>query len=54
MTSVFTGYSSEVISRITREPVHRRKSRTNARVASVVRLPTTKLMTKRLSGPMAT
>src|SRR6266850_7198569 len=54
MASAYTGYSSEVISRITREPVRRRKSRTNARVASVVRLPTTRLTTNRLSGSRAT
>jgi hypothetical protein len=54
MTSAYTGYSSEVISLITREPVRRRKSPTNARVASVVRLPTTKLTTNRLSGSRAT
>jgi hypothetical protein len=54
MASSYTGYSSDVISRITREPVRRRKSRTKARVASVVRFPTTKLTTNRLRGSRAT
>src|SRR5215207_1615092 len=54
MTSAYTGYSSEVISRIAREPVRRRKSKTSARVASAVRLPTTRLTTSRLSGSRAT
>src|SRR5215211_708270 len=54
MASSYTGYSSEVISRITRPPVRRRKSRTSAWVASAVRLPTTKLTTSRLSGSRAT
>src|SRR3954471_2265046 len=54
MTSAYTGYSSEVISPITREPVRRRKSQTSARVASVVRLATTKLTTNRLCGSRAT
>src|SRR5215207_10174484 len=53
MTSAYTGYSSEVISRITREPVRRRKSKTSARVASAVRLPTTRLTTSRLAGSRA-
>src|SRR5215207_13533 len=54
MASSYTGYSSEVISRITRPPVRRRKSRTSAWVASAVRLPTTRLTTNRLSGSSAT
>src|SRR5215207_10072855 len=54
MASAYTGYSSDVISRITRPPVRRRKSRTKARVASAVRLPTTKLTTNRVSGSRAT
>src|SRR5450432_2743627 len=54
MTSAYTGYSSEVISLITRPPVRRRKSQINARVASVVRFPTTKLTTNRLSESRAT
>src|SRR5215207_8525574 len=54
MASAYTGYSSDVISRTTRPPVRRRKSRTNARVASAVRLPTTRLTTNRLSGSNAT
>src|SRR3954465_7652053 len=54
MTSAYTGYSSEVISLITREPVRRRKSQTSARVASAVRLAPTKLTTNRLCGSRAT
>src|SRR5215207_131754 len=54
MASSYTGYSSEVISPITRPPVRRRKSRTSAWVASAVRLPTTRLTTSRLSGSRAT
>src|SRR5215207_10952945 len=53
MASSYTGYSSEVISPITRPPVRRRKSRTSAWVASAVRLPTTRLTTSRLSGSSA-
>src|SRR4051812_44934892 len=54
MASSYTGYSSDVISRITRFPVRRRKSRTSACVAPAVRLPTTRLTTNRLSGSRAT
>src|SRR5215218_9580704 len=54
MTSAYTGYSSEVINRITREPVRRRKSRTKTRAASAVRFPTTTLTTNRLCGSRAT
>src|SRR5678816_2421283 len=54
MASAYTGYSSDVISRITREPVRRRKSRTSAWVASAVRLPITKLTTNRVCGSRAT
>ncbi len=54
MAPAYTGYSSEVIRRITREPVRRRKSRTRARVASVVRFPTTRPTTNRVSGSKAT
>ena len=48
IASGYAGYSSEVISRITRPPVRRWKSRTRAWVASAVRLPTTRLTTSRM------
>src|SRR6476619_2161410 len=54
MADSYTGYSSDVISRMTRPPVRRWKSRTSVWVASVVRLPTTRLTTNRLSGSRAT
>src|SRR4029453_1593097 len=54
MASSYTGYSSDVINRITRPPVRRRKSRTNACVASAVRLPTTNPRPNRVPGSNAT
>ncbi|QJW96686.1 hypothetical protein FTUN_4245 [Frigoriglobus tundricola] len=54
IAEAYTGYSSDVMSRITRPPVRRWKSRTRAWVASSVRLPTNRLTTNRLSGSRAT